>query len=84
VSKVNADSLEEAKSVWEEIRGEGDTWGKKLEIQIGGLKWFEESSLRDAIKWKMGVGWYQRSDGRQGYRNGFYTYTATVLGETNR
>jgi transposase-like protein len=72
VTEVYADTFEEAMSAWEEIRGEGSSWGNYLEIQIRGLKWFVESSLRDAIKWKLGVGWYQRSDGRQGYRNGFY------------
>jgi len=70
--EVYADSVEEAISVWQEMRGEGATWGEYREFSNRGLKYFVEESLKDAIDRKIGVGWYARSDGRTGYRNGFY------------
>jgi putative transposase len=59
-------------SCWQEVRGEGAAWGEYREFQARSLKWFVESSLRDAVSRKIGVGWHERSDGRIGYRNGTY------------
>lgn len=73
--EVYAEDAEEAIEAWQEIRGEECTWGGYSKFQIAGLKHFVESSLRLAVRWKLGVGWYQRSDGRQGYRNGTYRRT---------
>lgn len=70
--EVYADSIEEAMSAWQEIRGEGATWGEYRQFQTRSLKWFVESSLRDAADRKIGAGWYERSDGRHGWRNGTY------------
>lgn len=69
---VYAESIEESIEVWQELRGEDVHWDKYREFQLRGLKWFVETSLRDAVRWKLGVGWHERSDGRLGYRNGFY------------
>lgn len=70
--EVYTENLAEAMEAWQEIRGESSTWGQYRQFQANGLKYFLEESLRDAIKRKVGVGWYARSDGRNGYRNGFY------------
>lgn len=70
--EVYGNSLEEAMSCWQEVRGEGAAWGEYREFQARSLKWFVESSLRDAVSRKIGVGWHERSDGRIGYRNGTY------------
>ncbi len=70
--EVYADSIEEAMAAWQEIRGEGATWGQYRQFQTRSLKWFVESSLRDAADRKIGAGWYERSDGRHGWRNGTY------------
>lgn len=64
--------VDEAIAVWQDVRGEGATWGEYREFQNRSLKWFMESSLREAISRKIGVGWHERSDGRTGYRNGYY------------
>lgn len=69
---VYLDELEETMAVWGEVRGECASWGEYREHQSRSLKWFVEESLRDAMNRKIGVGWYMRSDGRQGYRNGSY------------
>jgi len=60
---------------WSEIRGESCEWDRYREFQSRGLKWFVESSLREALSRKLGVGWYERSDSRRGYRNGVYLRT---------
>lgn len=73
--EVYADSAAEAMAAWQEVRGEGANWGHYRQFQARGLKWFVESSLRDAVTWKLGALSHQRSDGRQGYRNGSYTRT---------
>ena len=73
--EVYVDEFEEAIETWSEIRGEDCSWGRYREFQLGGLKHFVESSLRDALSWKLGVGWYQRGEGRRGYRNGSYLRT---------
>jgi putative transposase len=73
--EVYAESQCEAMEVWQEIRGESASWGEFRRLQTRNLKWFVESSLADAISYKIGVGWYARSDGRQGYRNGSYRRT---------
>lgn len=65
-------STDEAIAVWQDIRGEEAAWGEYRQFQARSLKWFVESSLRDAINRKIGVGWHERSDGRTGYRNGYY------------
>ena len=70
--EVYADSVEEAIAIWQEVRGEGATWGEYREFANRSLKYFVEESLRDAVDRTIGVGWYARSDGRTGYRNGFY------------
>jgi len=70
--EVYAESVEEAMAAWQEVRGEGATWGEYREYQSRSLKWFVESSLRDAADRKIGAGWYERSDGRHGWRNGSY------------
>ena len=70
--EVYAENIEEAIAVWQDIRGEGSAWGEYRRFQSESLKWFVESSLRDAISKKIGVGCYKRSDGRTGYRNGYY------------
>jgi putative transposase len=75
VREVYVDELEEAIDAWGEVRGESCPWGRYREFQSQGLKWFVESSLRDALSWKLGVGWYKRGDGRRGYRNGSYLRT---------
>jgi len=72
VRELYADEFEEAIAAWGELRGDGDIWGRYAEFQARGLKWFLESSLREAVHRKLGVGWYERSDGRRGHRNGFY------------
>ncbi len=73
--EVYAESLSEAMSVWEEVRGESASWGQYRVFHNRSLKYFIEESLRDAADRRIGVGWYMRSDGRQGYRNGTYRRT---------
>jgi putative transposase len=73
--EVCTETAEEAIAVWQEVRGEEDVWGEFRRMQQVRLQWFVEQSLRDAMERKIGVGWYVRSDGRQGYRNGSYTRT---------
>lgn len=73
--ELYVDELEEAINTWGEIRGESAIWGRYREFQSRGLKWFLESSLRDAVERKLGVRSYERSDGRRGYRNGSYLRT---------
>lgn len=75
VREVYVDELEESIEAWSEVRGEDCPWGRYREFQLGGLKHFVESSLRDALSWRLGVGWYQRGEGRRGYRNGSYLRT---------
>jgi len=75
VREVYVDELEEAIATWSEVRGESSSWGRYREFQSRGLKWFLESSLRDAVRRKIGVACYERSDGRRGYRNGSYVRT---------
>jgi putative transposase len=75
VREVYVDELEEAIATWGEVRGESCIWGRYREFQSRGLKWFLESSLRDAVQRKLGVRSYERSDGRQGHRNGRYVRT---------
>jgi transposase-like protein len=75
VREVYVDDLEEAIATWGEIRGDSTIWGRYREFQSRGLKWFLESSLRDAVERKIGVRSYERSDGRQGHRNGSYVRT---------
>ena len=70
--EVYVDELEEAIASWGEVRGESCVWGRYREFQSRGLKWFLESSLRDAVERKLGAKSYERSDGRRGYRNGSY------------
>lgn len=73
--EVYVEDLEEAIATWGEVRGESTVWGRYREFQSRGLKWFLESSLRDCVQRKLGVRSYERSDGRQGYRNGSYLRT---------
>ncbi len=73
--EVYVDEFEEAIEAWAEVRGDDCAWGRYREFQLGGLKHFVESSLRDALSWKLGIGWYQRGEGRRGYRNGSYLRT---------
>lgn len=73
--EVYCDELEEAIASWDEVRGESCAWGRYREFQQRGLKWFLESTLRDAVSRKIGVACYERSDGRRGYRNGSYMRT---------
>lgn len=75
MTEVYVDEFEEAIEVWSEIRGEDCPWGRYREFQLRGLKHFVESSLQDALRWKLGMGWYERGDGRRGYRNGSYLRT---------
>ena len=70
--EVYAENIEEAITTWQEIRGEEAAWGEYREFANRSLKYFVEESLKDALDRKIGVGWYARSDGRTGYRNGFY------------
>ena len=73
--EVYVDEVEEAIATWGEVRGDSCVWGRYREFQSRGLKWFLESSLRDAVRRKIGVACYERSDGRRGYRNGIYLRT---------
>ena len=73
--EVYVDEFEEAIATWGEIRGDSCAWGRYREFQSRGLKWFLDSSLRDAVERKIGVRSYERSDGRRGYRNGSYLRT---------
>jgi transposase-like protein len=59
-------------AVWQEVRGERAAWGEYRQLANRGLKHFVEESLKDAVERKVGVRWHARSDGRVGYRNGFY------------
>ena len=70
--EVYLEELEESISAWGEVRGDGFAWDRYREFQSRGLKWFLESSLQEALRRKLGVGWYVRGDGRRGHRNGFY------------
>ena len=70
--EVYAENTEEAIVAWQELRGEEAAWGEYREFAGRSLKYFVEESLKDAVDRKIGVGWYARSDGRTGYRNGFY------------
>jgi transposase-like protein len=78
LKEVYVDELEEAIVAWGEVRGESCVWGRYREFQSRGLKWFLESSLRDAVARKLGVRSYERSDGRRGYRNGSYVRTVVT------
>jgi putative transposase len=73
--EVYVDGLEESIAVWGEVSGDSCPWGRYREFQARGLKWFLESSLRDAVYRKIGVGYHARGDGRRGYRNGSYFRT---------
>ena len=73
--EVYVEEFEEAIGCWEEIRGESCVWGRYREFQSRGLKWFGESRLRDAVSRNIDVGYYKRSDGRRGHRNGSYLRT---------
>lgn len=73
--EVYAEGVEEAIETWSEVRGEDNPWGRYREFRLRGLKYFVESSLQEALSWKLGVGWYKRGDGRRGYRNGSYLRT---------
>jgi transposase-like protein len=73
--EVYIDEFEEAIEAWLEVRGKDCLWGRYRELQLVSLKHFVESSLREAVSWKLGVGWYKRGDGRRGYRNGSYMRT---------
>lgn len=73
--EVYAEDLEEAIAAWGEVRGDDCFWGRYAEFQAGGLKYFIESGLREAVCRKIGALSYQRSDGRRGYRNGTYLRT---------
>lgn len=73
--EVYDDEFEEAIAAWGEVRGDSCAWGRYAEFQARGLKWFLESSLRDAVSRKVGVGWHERGVGRRGYRNGVYLRT---------
>ena len=75
MKEVYLDELEESISAWAEIRGESCVWGRCREFQSRGLKWFLESSLREAVSRKLCVRSYERSDGRRGWRNGSYLRT---------
>lgn len=75
MTEVYADTFEEAIAAWEEVRGEEANWGEFRVHVTRSLKWYVESSLRDAVSRKIGVSWYARSDGRTGYRNGSYIRT---------
>lgn len=70
--EVYDDELAQAIAAWGEVRGDSCFWGRYAEFQARGLKWFLESSLRDAVSRKLGIGWYERGVGRRGYRNGRY------------
>jgi len=72
LTEVYADSMEEAISAWQEVRGEEANWGQFRHFVGRGLKYWMEESLKDAVSRKIGVKWYMRSDGRTGHRNGFY------------
>lgn len=73
VREVYLEGLEESISAWGEVRGSDEcAWGRYREFQQRGLKWFLESSLRDAVRRKLGVAWHVRSADRRGYRNGSY------------
>ena len=69
------DELEEAIEAWSEVWGENCLWGCYREVQLRGLKEFVESSLWEAVSWKLGAGWYKRGDGRRGCRSGSYMRT---------
>lgn len=75
MKEVYVEEFEEAIEAWSEVRGEDCPWGRYREFQSRGLKHFVEASLRDALSWKLGVGWYKRGEGRRGYRNGVYLRT---------
>lgn len=72
MTEVYADSIEEAIAAWQEIRGEEANWGQFRGFVGRTLKYWVEESLKDALDRRIGVGWYMRSDGRTGHRNGFY------------
>ena len=73
--EVYVDEFEESIAAWEEVRGDSGIWGRYKEFQSRGLKWFLESSLREAVGRKLGVRSYERSDGRRGNRNRSYVRT---------
>ena len=72
MTEVYADTIEEAISVWQEVRGEEANWGQFRGFVGRSLKYWVEESLKDAVSRKLCVSWYMREDGRTGYRNGFY------------
>lgn len=76
--EVYVDEFEESIAAWSEIHGESCIWDRYREFQSRGLKWFLESSLRDAVSRKIGVACYERSDGRDGHRNGSYVRTVVT------
>jgi putative transposase len=73
--EVYAESVREAMAVWQDVRGECASWGEFRSHHTRTVKWFVESSLREAMSRKLGASWYARSDGRRGYRNGSYLRT---------
>ena len=83
--EVYVEEFEEAISAWCEVRGDGSpVWGRYREFQSRGLKWFLETSLQDAVRRKLGVGWHVRGNDRRGHRNGFYVRTVvTPWGSTD-
>ncbi|MCL6628718.1 MAG: IS256 family transposase [Armatimonadetes bacterium] len=82
MKEVYIEEFEEAIEAWSEVRGEDCVWGRYREFQLMGLKYFVERSLLDAVRWKLGVGWYERGEGRRGYRNGSYMRTLVTPYET--
>lgn len=76
--EVYAESIEEAIAVWQELREGEYSWGQYRELQLKGLKQFVEDGLELAVLKKVGIGRYERGDGRRGYRNGIYIRTLTT------
>ncbi len=75
MKEVYAEDLSEAMAAWSSVRGDAADWGDYRHFREESLKFFVESSLREAVNRIVGVGWYVRSDGRTNWRNGTYRRT---------
>ena len=60
------------KDLWKEVKSEQEWWGDINERVLGMVKLILESSLEDELLENLQASRYVRTEGRRGYRNGYY------------